>query len=61
MYKKIDTGVHLIHEENMVLKNYDLPQKTLKKVQAISGAKSKEEAIIIALNEYIKNKKREGE
>lgn len=37
--------------------NYELPNNTLEKVRSLSGAKSKREAIIIALNEYIKKKK----
>jgi hypothetical protein len=36
--------------------NYDLPNATLAKVVKLSGARSKREAIIIALDEYIKKK-----
>lgn len=60
MYKKIDIYVHshfVIHGVIMAKANYDLPQKTLERVQTLSGAKSKKEAIIIAMNEYIKKKK----
>ncbi len=39
--------------------NYDLPDDKLKQVVISSGAHSKREAIIIALDEYLKKKKRE--
>lgn len=39
--------------------NYDLPNDKLEKVVRSSGARSKREAIIIALDEYLKRKARE--
>jgi len=41
----------------MARANYDLPEKTLNQVRKLSKAKSKREAIILALEEYIKKKK----
>lgn len=41
----------------MATANYDLPQTTLNNVKRLSGVKTKREAIIIALNEYVKKKK----
>lgn len=40
--------------------NYELPDDTLLKVKKLSGAETKREAIIIALNEYIRKKKIES-
>lgn len=39
--------------------NYDLPDNKLLSVVRLSGAGSKREAIIIALDEYLKKKKAE--
>lgn len=39
--------------------NYDLPDEKLAKVQRCTGARSKREAIIIALDEYLQKKKAE--
>lgn len=39
--------------------NYDLPDEKLAKVVRLAGARSKREAIIIALDEYLKRKKAE--
>ncbi len=39
--------------------NYDLPEDKLQKVIRLSGAKSKKEAIIFALDEFLKKKKAE--
>ena len=39
--------------------NYDLPDKVLHRVMKLSGAKTKKEALIIAMEEYLKNKKQE--
>ena len=41
----------------MAKANYDLPVETLEEVVQLSQAKSKREAIIIALESYIKEKK----
>lgn len=40
--------------------NYDLPDDKLDKVRRHAGARSKREAIIIALDEYLKKKKAEA-
>lgn len=37
--------------------NYELPDEKLMRVVKLSGAKSKREALIIALDEYLKMKK----
>ena len=37
--------------------NYDLPETTLLAVKKLTGATSKKEAIIIAMQEYIRRKK----
>ena len=37
--------------------NYELPDETLMEVRELSGAKTKREAIVIALEEYIQMKK----
>ena len=37
--------------------NYDLPSATIEEVMRLSGAKSKKEALIIALESYLKRKK----
>lgn len=39
--------------------NYDLPDEKLARVVRASGAHSKREAIVIALDEYLKKKKAE--
>lgn len=44
-------------EMPMATANYDLPNKTLSMVRRLSGAKSKREAIIIALKEFLLNKR----
>ena len=41
----------------MAKANYDLPVETLEEVVKLSEAKSKREAIVIALESYIKKKK----
>lgn len=41
----------------MAKANYDLPEEKLQKVVRASGAGSKREAIIIALDEYLAKKK----
>lgn len=43
----------------MARANYDLPDEKLLRVVKAAGAKSKREAIIIALDEYLRQKKRE--
>lgn len=43
----------------MAQANYDLPTDKLLEVLKAAGAKSKREAIVIALDEYLKQKKRE--
>lgn len=43
----------------MARANYDLPNEKLMQVVKAAGARSKREAIIIALDEYLKQKKRE--
>ncbi len=43
----------------MAKANYDLPEDKLQKVVRLSGAKSKKEAIILALDEFLKKKKAE--
>jgi hypothetical protein len=43
----------------MAKANYDLPVETLEEVMTLSQSKSKREAIIIALESYIKKKKLE--
>ncbi len=40
--------------------NYDLPDDKLQKVVKESGAKSKREAIVIALDDYLAKKKAEA-
>ncbi|OGQ22233.1 MAG: hypothetical protein A3I05_06450 [Deltaproteobacteria bacterium RIFCSPLOWO2_02_FULL_44_10] len=40
----------------MAKANYDLPEEKLMQVVEYSGARSKREAIILALDEYLKNK-----
>lgn len=40
--------------------NYDLPDDKLAKVRRYAGARSKREAIIIALDEYLRKKKAEA-
>lgn len=37
--------------------NYELPDEKLMRVVRLSGAKSKREALVIALDEYLKMKK----
>lgn len=37
--------------------NYDLPDETLQRVKKFSGARTKREAIIIALEDYLRRKK----
>jgi hypothetical protein len=39
--------------------NYDLPADTLQEVMKLSGAKSKREALVIAMEAYLKRKKLE--
>jgi hypothetical protein len=39
--------------------NYDLPDDKLAKVVRLSGAHSKKEALVIAMDEYLKKKKLE--
>ena len=39
--------------------NYDLPDETIEKVVLLSGAKSKREALIIAMESYLKRKQLE--
>lgn len=41
----------------MAKANFDLPEETLNEVMKTSGAKTKKEAIIIAMNSYLKRKK----
>lgn len=41
----------------MAKANYDLPEKELLKVKSLAHARSKKEAIVIALNNYIHHKK----
>lgn len=41
----------------MARANYDLPEEKLNLVKAYTKAKSKREAIIIALDEYLRQKK----
>lgn len=41
----------------MGLANYDLPEDKLLRVRHLSKAKSKKEAIVIALDEYLRRKK----
>ncbi len=43
----------------MSLANYDLPNEKIKEVMRLADAKTKREAIIIALEDYIKRKKLE--
>lgn len=43
----------------MAKANYDLPIETLEEVMRLSDAKSKREAIVIALEAYIRKKKLE--
>jgi len=51
MYIKNNNIVH------MAKANYDLPEKELLKVKRLAHARSKKEAIVIALNNYIHRKK----
>lgn len=44
----------------MARANYELPEDKLQKVVNISGAHSKREAIIIALDDYLARKKAEA-
>lgn len=44
----------------MAKANYELPEDKLQKVIKASGAKSKREAIIIALDDYLAKKKAEA-
>ena len=48
-----------MEDKFMGLANYNLPDAPLKQVIRLSGAKTKRDAIILALEEYIKQKKRE--
>lgn len=41
----------------MAKANYDLPPETLEEVVKLSGAKSKREALVIAMEAYLKRKK----
>lgn len=41
----------------MARANYDLPEATLAKVKKYSGAKTKREALIIAMEDYLKKQK----
>lgn len=41
----------------MALANYDLPEDKLREVKKISGAKTKREALIIAMDDFIRRKK----
>ncbi|MBU0506148.1 MAG: type II toxin-antitoxin system VapB family antitoxin [bacterium] len=41
----------------MAVANYDLPENILDMVRKISGVKTKREAIIIALKEYLRKNK----
>ena len=43
----------------MAKANYDLPEEKLQRVVRYSGARSKREAIILALDEYLMKKKAE--
>ncbi len=43
----------------MAKANYDLPNETLEEVVKLSGAKSKREALVIAMESYLKRKKLE--
>lgn len=40
--------------------NYDLPNDTIEEVMRLSGAKSKREALIVALEAYLKRKRLEA-
>ena len=40
--------------------NYDLPDKTIKKVMKLSGAKTKREALVIAMETYLQKRKLES-
>lgn len=44
----------------MTKANFDLPEDTLKKVCQLSGSKTKKQAIVIALDAYIQQKKIEA-
>lgn len=41
----------------MAKANFDLPTATLEEVMKLSGAKSKREALVIAMESYLKRKK----
>ncbi|MBI2601787.1 MAG: type II toxin-antitoxin system VapB family antitoxin [Deltaproteobacteria bacterium] len=41
----------------MAKANYDLPDETLKEVMKLAKARTKREAIIIAMEEYLRRKK----
>ena len=43
----------------MALANYDLPEDKLREVKKLSGAKTKKDAIVLALDEYINKMRRE--
>lgn len=43
----------------MAKANYDLPEETLTRVKKLSGSKTKREAIITAMEDYIRRKKLE--
>jgi hypothetical protein len=40
----------------MSLANYDLPEDKIREVMKVSGAKTKKEAIIISMDEYLRKK-----
>ncbi len=44
----------------MAKANYDLPEDTLAEVMKLSGAKSKKEAIVIAMESFLRRKKVEN-
>lgn len=56
VYKNISTAVQ---GGTMARANYDLPNDKIERVIKLSGASSKKEAIVIALDTYLKLKKRE--
>lgn len=43
----------------MARSNYDLPNRKIEEVKKLSNARSKREAIIIALDEYLRRKTRD--
>lgn len=58
----VQKKLYFVHQQGrcvMSKANYDLPDEKLMRVIRLSGAKSKREAIIIALDEYLKKKKAE--